>query len=87
MASGCIPVVPNKGGTDEFAIPDFNSVVVDTTSIEDCIKGIGKLIQADSKVLLQLKLNAIETAAKYSPKRAALSIYNLFYNQLLQRAS
>ncbi|HEY9301261.1 MAG TPA: glycosyltransferase family 4 protein, partial [Phormidium sp.] len=87
MASGCIPVVPNKGGTDEFAIPDFNSVVVDTTSIEDCIKGIGKLLQADSNVLLQLKLNAIETAARYSPKRAALSIYNLFYNQLLQLAS
>ncbi|MCC3415115.1 tetratricopeptide repeat protein [Microcoleus sp. PH2017_02_FOX_O_A] len=87
MASGCIPVVPDKGGTDEFAIADFNSVVVDTTSIEDCVKGIGKLIQADRNVLLQLKLNAIETAARYSPKRAAFSIYNLFCNELLQLAS
>jgi tetratricopeptide (TPR) repeat protein len=87
MASGCIPIVPDRGGTDEFAIPDFNSIVVDTSSIEDCIKGIAKLIQADSNVLLQLKLNAIETAAKYSPKRAGFSIYNLLCHQLMQLAS
>ncbi len=82
MASGCISVVPQRGGTNEFAIPYVNSLVIDTTSEQECIMNISELIQADAHVLTHMKLNGIETAARYSTKRAAFSILNLFYQKL-----
>jgi|GEM_PF-1535602 len=78
MACGCIPVLPDRGGTDEYAIHNFNSLVIDTTSEEECIESISKLIQTGHNELYRLKLNAIETAARYSIKRAAFSICQIF---------
>ncbi|MFB8797813.1 MAG: tetratricopeptide repeat protein [Microcoleus sp.] len=84
MASGCIPFVPERGGTNEFAVHSFNSLVGDTTSIDQCISMIYELIKVESNVLLQLKLNAIETAARYSPNRAAFSIVSVFYKKIIE---
>jgi glycosyltransferase involved in cell wall biosynthesis len=84
MASGCIPVVPGRGGTNEFAIDKVNSLVVDTTSEEECIKSIANLIQADREELKQYKLKAIETATNYSIKRAACSIWNLLQKETIE---
>ena len=84
MACGCVAVVPKCGGADEFAVPYVNSLVVDTLSDRDCVSKIAELIATDSETLFKIKLNAIETASRYSKKRAALSIFNLLYNKLLQ---
>ncbi|MCL2923762.1 MAG: glycosyltransferase [Trichodesmium sp. MAG_R04] len=85
MACGCVAVVPKCGGADEFAVPYVNSLVVDTLSDRDCVSKIAELIATDSETLFKIKLNAIETASRYSKKRAALSIFNLLYNKLLQK--
>lgn len=80
MASGCIAVVPDKGGADEFAVPYVNSLAVDTSSERDCVSKIAELIHFNNERLFQIKLNALETASRYSAKRAAISILNLFYS-------
>lgn len=77
MTCGCIPVVPERGGANEFAISGVNSIVVDTTSEEDCVRGIAKLIQMERQELNKMRLNGIEKASRYSTKRAAFSIYNI----------
>jgi glycosyltransferase involved in cell wall biosynthesis/SAM-dependent methyltransferase len=85
MACGCIPVVPQRGGTDEFAVDRENAVVIDTTSDEECFNRLLELLRTDRQELLRLRLNAIETAARYSKQRAALSILSLFHRSLTCR--
>jgi glycosyltransferase involved in cell wall biosynthesis len=79
MACGCIPVVPQRGGTNEFAIDRENAFVIDTTSDEQCLACLLELVQTDRQELQRLRLNGIETAANYSKQRAALSILALFH--------
>jgi tetratricopeptide (TPR) repeat protein len=86
MASGCIPVVPIRGGTNEYAVPGVNSLVIDTTNEEECVNSVAQLIKKDPRELYQLKLNGIETASRYSKKRASFSILKLLYNQAIQQS-
>lgn len=83
MACGCIPVVPELGGASEFAVDGINSLMVNTGSETDCINKIVTLIKANSDVLLQMKLEGIQTASRYSKRRAACSIINLFYSKFM----
>lgn len=85
MASGCIPVVPKRGGTNEYAVPDVNSLVIDTTDEDECVSCVAQLIQKEKRELYQLKLNGIETASRYSKKRAAFSILKLLSEQVIQQ--
>lgn len=82
MACGCIPVVPQRGGTDEFAVHRENALVIDTTSDEECLSRLLELLRTDRQELQRLRLNGIETAARYSKQRAALSILSLFHQTL-----
>ena len=77
MACGCVPVVPKRGGASEFAIDRVNSRIVETASDESCIQGITELMNCSDRDLLMMKLKAIETASKYSKKRASISIFNV----------
>lgn len=44
MASGCAVVVPQNGGTGDFAKHEINCLVVNTHEIEECIKQTSRLI-------------------------------------------
>ncbi|MBE9039720.1 glycosyltransferase family protein [Oscillatoriales cyanobacterium LEGE 11467] len=77
MACGCVPVVPKRGGASEFAIDRVNSRIVETASDESCIQGITELINCSDRDLSTMKLKAIETASRYSKKRASISIFNM----------
>jgi Flp pilus assembly protein TadD len=79
MACGCIPVVPERGGAFEFAIPYYNALVIDTTSIDQCVQKISELIQTSKDTLLKFKLHGIETASRYSNTEASLSIVNILF--------
>lgn len=77
MACGTVPVVPTLGGADEFAINGRNSLAVDTMNVDAAFEMISDLI-SDPDRLERMKLDAIETAQPYSPRRAAISELRLF---------
>ncbi|MGB3557164.1 MAG: tetratricopeptide repeat protein [Geitlerinemataceae cyanobacterium] len=79
MACGCIPVVPKRGGAGEFAIDNVNALIVETASDEDCIEKIAELINYSFQQLNTMKFKAIDTASKFSRKRASCSILNTLF--------
>lgn len=85
MACGCIPVVPERGGTGEFAVNQENSLVIDTISIENCVQKISRLIEFDDYEILRLKNNAIETASRYSNKKAASSVFDVLHDHFFAK--
>lgn len=85
MASGTVSIVPCRGGSDEFAVPFINSLAVNTFSERECVNAIARLIHLNPESLFQMKLNAVETASRYSTKRAAMSILNCLYPKFIQQ--
>ena len=72
MACGIIAVVPQAGGGDEYAVDGVNSLVVDSMNVDACFDRISKLLD-DPAPIKQMRLNALNTAAQYNPRRAAIS--------------
>lgn len=77
MACGCVPVVPLAGGADEFAADGINAVVLDTTDEDGVFEAASNLIRSAS-MREQMRIAAIETAARYSPTLAAASELRVF---------
>jgi glycosyltransferase involved in cell wall biosynthesis len=76
MACGCMPVVPRRGGCDEFAQHGVNAWVVNTDDEQACFDGLLELITQPARVA-QMQQAGLETAARYSTLSAALSEYAL----------
>lgn len=72
MACGVVPVVPEAGGAREYAVDGINALVVDTLDVEGCLARILPLLRAPAD-MARMQLDAIGTAAGYSPRRAAMS--------------
>lgn len=81
MACGATAIVPKIGGSDEYAIDDINSLVVDTLDEELVFKRLAELINNPEK-LAKMKNAGIETASRYSLRSAALSELTLFSDAL-----
>ncbi|MBE9547119.1 MAG: glycosyltransferase [Proteobacteria bacterium] len=79
MACGCAVVVPQNGGTIDFAEDKVNSVVVDTTDYVLMVDTVADLIYKQG-YREQLQINAIQEAAKYFPEKAAFNILNEIFN-------
>lgn len=77
MACGCAVVLPAEGGTDEYAVHGENAIVVDTSSFEETVVELTKLID-DEKSRQRLAKRGMETAAQYGIARAALSELGVF---------
>ena len=84
MASGCVPIVPIHGGTDEFAVDEINSLVVDPYDEEECYTRIKSLLCDKSKIR-RLRAEGLLSASLFSTHKAALSELILFYNELIRR--
>jgi len=84
MACGCVAVVPQIGGVDEYAVHGENSFVVDTSNEDDAFEAVVDLV-ADPKRLSRMSRKAAETAARFSVLRAALSEYLLFADEYRRR--
>ncbi len=84
MASGCVPMVPAKGGSSEFARDGENAFIVDTTD-RDAILEAAKRFLNDASLRPTLRKAAIETAARFTVKAAAESEKTLFANALAKQ--
>lgn len=78
MASGCIPLVPILGGADEYAVHGVNAYAVDTRSDAAILESIDAFVALSPGARMEMRLRAIETASRYSIKRAALSELGVF---------
>ena len=78
MASGCVPVVPVMGGADEYAVHGHNAFVVDTRSDEEILAAVDAFVALPPTARFQMKLRGLETASRYTIKRAALSQLQVF---------
>jgi glycosyltransferase involved in cell wall biosynthesis len=77
MACGCVPIVPARGGSGEFAVPGWNAFdadVADPGHVADCIDKLDR-IYADLGVFRD---RAIATASRYSVASACASIIKTF---------
>jgi glycosyltransferase involved in cell wall biosynthesis len=72
MACGCATIVPEAGGTTEYAIDGHNALLVDTSSEDSCYEVLRELI-TDEGFRWRLQDKAPHKAAEYSTYRAAMS--------------
>lgn len=81
MACGCAVIIPANGGVGEYAEDRANCLIVDTTNQSECQKAIESLIQ-EHELRSKLRVNAVDTAAKFTVHRAALSELNLLLDRI-----
>lgn len=81
MCYGCIPVLPIRGGTHEYAQNNKNALLVDTKDVESVIDALCQVID-DEKKIRTLRKEAISTARNYDVISASWSelavLSNLF---------
>ena len=85
MACACVPVVPAVGGAWEFAEPEVNSLVCDTSDELAVYSAVARLVE-DEPLRVRLQEAGLRTAGRYSVERAAMSEYALFASALLLRS-
>jgi glycosyltransferase involved in cell wall biosynthesis len=73
MASGCAVVGPVNGGAASFLHDGVNGLLADTTSIDDCVEKVARLV-ADRDLRRNLQRRAIDDASVHLPETAALNI-------------
>ncbi len=84
MACGCAVVLPEAGGSDEYAIDGSNCLRVDTGDREAILAAIHRLLDDDQLRSCQIKAG-LETANGFSIDRAAESVQKLFTRELAGR--
>ena len=78
MACGCIPVLPQIGGADEFARNFVNAMVVDTRDEEAILRAVSDLLSLDDKTRRTMRNAAMKTSLDYSVEKAAYTEYVAF---------
>ena len=78
MACGCVPVLPQLGGADEFARNFVNAMVVDTRDEEAIMRAVSDLLSLDDKTRRAMRNAAIRTSLEYSVEKAAHTEYVAF---------
>ena len=77
MACGCVPILPVVGGVTEYAVENWNALVVDTGD-QDQVEAAATALIEDPERLRRLRENGLQTAESFSPLRAAASQYACF---------
>ncbi|MDE5412680.1 glycosyltransferase [Alkalihalobacterium chitinilyticum] len=77
MAVGCCVILPVIGGTDEYAVHNENSYLVNVQHREKVIEYICRLID-DHEIRQYFSQKAIRSARRYSIEEAAISAANFF---------
>lgn len=78
MACGCVSIVPSLGGTDEYAVDGENSYAVDPRDEKNVIDKISEFIALTQDEKLKMQFTCIDTAQKFSVRKAAISEYMAF---------
>jgi glycosyltransferase involved in cell wall biosynthesis len=78
MACGAAVIVPTQGGATTFARNDKNSIVIDTTSREQCWQSLVRLIE-DETFRSKLQRNAINDICAFYPEKPAFNILKALF--------
>lgn len=79
MACGCVPIVPDVGGADEFAVHGRNAFQVDTRSSKLIYDSAMKFLGMSDTQRGDMRIAALKTASAYSVVNAAASELELFW--------
>lgn len=79
MACGKAVIVPENGGAVEFAHHEINSLVVDTTSFEQCWGAMQRLIE-DDDLRMRLQRQALIDVSQYYPEKPAFKILQTLFD-------
>ena len=82
MACGCACILPLLGGTDEYAINEVNSKIVDTRNQDSIVDAFSWYQELGASMQRKLRHSAIEKSLEYSVRRAAVSELTLFEQHL-----
>jgi glycosyltransferase involved in cell wall biosynthesis len=78
MACGALAVAPLLGGTAEFARHGQNGFVVDTRSDDAIIEAVHQFVRMTNASRDEMRLLALETASRFTVRKAALSELRVF---------
>lgn len=78
MASACAVIVPENGGTGDFAANGINCLVVDTSNIEQCFFALCQLIDSD-QLRDALSHRAVQDMCKYYPEKSVYQFLNAVF--------
>jgi len=87
MASGCIPVGPKRGATNELIAPGVNGLIVNPEEEAATIDQIASLIKQNPDSRRYMKMRAIIRASEWTIDAAAEDQLQLFKQLTLKRAS
>lgn len=80
MCYACIPVLPIEGGTDEYAVHNVNSVVIDTKDDNAVAAAVAEIINEPGKIQAMQK-EAVLTARRYCVLPASWSELKILNEQ------
>lgn len=78
MACGAAVIVPSNGGAVEFATHNENALVVDTSSYQECLSSLVRLIE-DQPLRGKIQRNALFSIHRFFPERSALEILKALF--------
>ncbi|HOC20099.1 MAG TPA: glycosyltransferase [Anaerolineae bacterium] len=78
MSSGVAVIVPEYGGAQTYARHEYNSLVVNTNSPEECWQALQRLIK-DHELRDRLRRQAVHDVASLFPERSALEILKVLF--------
>lgn len=83
MCTGCIPVVPQKGGADKYAVNGKNAIVVDTSDVLGTYRKIIEVLE-NNNLYFSMQKEALLTGMGYNVCKAAWSevrVLNSFFDK------
>jgi glycosyltransferase involved in cell wall biosynthesis len=80
MACGCAVIVPQNSGATTYAVNEHNSLLVDTSAVENIWAALQRLIE-DEKLRDRVRHNAIHDICSFFPERAALNMLNALFGK------
>jgi hypothetical protein len=82
MACGVAVIVPQKGGTNSFAVNEGNALIIDTGSPSACLEALERLT-LNEHLRAELQRRAIVDACKYYPERAAYNTLSALFSEVV----
>ncbi len=84
MACGAATIVPIQGGATTFAHHEKNSLVIDTSSADECWQSLRRLID-NQEFRLSLQTQARADISQFFLEKPAFNILNLLFKSIAQK--
>lgn len=77
MASGCVPILPESGGANEYAQNGVNAFLIDTSDVQNALSIVDGIMNKNFD-LAAMRTAAIATAQKYSIEKSSAATAQIF---------